>query len=217
MRIPTVDKSTLPDWKVEQYIVTLNLHRRHLTNDQKEVILEKLTAGQRAILGDNDSMNSTHGGDRKSNQTANLLLDLKPLTQKAASKKFKTSERNIRNARKLRIEAPDLHQQVNTGQTSLNDAMTQLKRRQNLKQGAKDSWSKNFLYETAERIEFEEKFGRALGNRIYNQVEYLKGMSIDLERFARYCNGLLDQYDPINGMRKKVMVKSTELLEQLKR
>ena len=66
----------------EDFVVSMNLLRRHLTESQRAVIAAKLTT-----FG--------HGGDRRSKQTANLPPGV---SQKKAAEMFNVSERSVRHA-----------------------------------------------------------------------------------------------------------------------
>lgn len=64
------------------FVISLNVHRRHLNESQRASAAAKI-----AILG--------HGGDRKTDQAANLP------TQSEAAKALNVSERSVRSARKV--------------------------------------------------------------------------------------------------------------------
>jgi N6-adenosine-specific RNA methylase IME4 len=69
------------------YAISLNVRRRHLNESQRAMVAARL-----ATL--------THGGDRKSDQAANLHLD-----RAAAAKKLNVSERSIAHAAKVQASA----------------------------------------------------------------------------------------------------------------
>ncbi len=73
------------------FVVSLNLHRRHLSESQRAMVAARL-----ATL--------THGGDRKSNQVANLQVD--SLTQAGAAELLSVSARSVAAAKKVAEEAP---------------------------------------------------------------------------------------------------------------
>jgi hypothetical protein len=66
-----------------QFVISLNLKRRHLNTSQRAMVAEQLATLQ-------------HGGDRKSDQAANLPVD----TQATAAELLNVSERSVRAARK---------------------------------------------------------------------------------------------------------------------
>jgi len=92
------------------FIVSLNLFRRHLTDGQRAMIAEKL-----ATMG--------HGGDRRSDQDANLRLENLKLPLKAAAAMMNVSERSVQSARVVRDHgAPELIDAVQTGRMAVSAA-----------------------------------------------------------------------------------------------
>lgn len=63
------------------YVVSLNLHRRHLTESQRAMVAARIT-------------NLTHGGARPGAQAANLPLEA--ITQNRAAEMLKVGERSVR-------------------------------------------------------------------------------------------------------------------------
>jgi flagellar hook-basal body complex protein FliE len=101
-----VDVEDEVDW-----IIARNLHRRHLNVSQRAMIAERL-----ATMKD--------GGDRRSNQFANLQTE----TLEDVAKKMQVSPRVVSTARKVRKEAaPEVVAQVERGEMSLNAAHETLK------------------------------------------------------------------------------------------
>ena len=91
------------------FVVSLNLHRRHLSESQRAMVAAKL-----AVFA--------HGGDRKSNQVANLQLD--SLSQATAAELLSVSPRSVAAAVKIKYEgAPALIAAVEAGQASVSVAV----------------------------------------------------------------------------------------------
>lgn len=92
------------------YVVSLNLHRRHLTESQRAMVAEKIA-------------NTKHGGRRKGvqrDQGANLPLET---TNAQAAELLNVSERSVKSATKVRKEAePEVTAAVEAGEMSLNEA-----------------------------------------------------------------------------------------------
>jgi len=88
------------------YVLSLNLHRRHLT------------ASQRAALA-TEIANLDLGGDRKSDQTAKLRFDI---SQSKAAEKLDVSERYVNEAKKIQRESPEHFDKVKSGELSLQQA-----------------------------------------------------------------------------------------------
>ncbi len=104
------------DHRVEQYkgkdplgfSISKNLPRRHLTESQRAMIAAEIASGH-------------HGGDRKSDQAANLPLD--PVTQKEAAAKLQVAERTVRDAVKVNTDGvPELAAAVKAGEVSVSAA-----------------------------------------------------------------------------------------------
>lgn len=92
------------------YVLSTNLHRRHLTESQRAAVAAKLA-------------NMGHGGDRKSDQAANLPDDRAPISQAQAAEMLNVSERSVRTAKTV-IEhgAPELVAAVESGAVSVSAA-----------------------------------------------------------------------------------------------
>jgi ParB family chromosome partitioning protein len=87
------------------YVISHNLHRRHLTESQRAMVAQKLA-------------NLSHGGDRKSDQGANLPLEPEApaVTVAQAAEMLSVSERSVKSARKVAEEAPyEVSSAVETG------------------------------------------------------------------------------------------------------
>ena len=85
------------------FVVSLNLHRRHLDESQRAMVARKL-----AIM--------RHGGDRKSDQAANLQLEMSVAD---AAKLMNVSERSVHHAKKVQSQGiPELVRKVEAGEVS---------------------------------------------------------------------------------------------------
>lgn len=92
------------------YVVSLNLHRRHLTESQRAMAAAKLA-------------NLEHGGDRRRDQAENLPLEPRPVpvSQANASNLLNVSDRSIRTARKVQsAAAPETVHAVERGDMSVS-------------------------------------------------------------------------------------------------
>lgn len=88
------------------FVLSLNLKRRHLDTSQRAMVAAALAK-------------LTHGGDRRSDQAANLPLE----TQASAAEKLSVAERSVRAAKKV-IEdgVPELKEAVEQGKVSVSAA-----------------------------------------------------------------------------------------------
>jgi hypothetical protein len=68
----------------QAFVISANIHRRHLTESQRALVAAKLAS-------------LPHGGDRRSDQAANLPLE----TQASAAEKLKVSARSVRSAKQV--------------------------------------------------------------------------------------------------------------------
>lgn len=94
-----------------QYIISLNLIRRHLNETQRAVIASKLA-------------NITHGGDRRSDQTANLPFEI---SQPEAAEMLNVSERTIRTVKEIDRKAPEYINKMESGEITANEAIKEIK------------------------------------------------------------------------------------------
>ncbi len=93
------------------FVVSTNLHRRHLNESQRAMVAAKIA-------------NMPHGGNRK-NQAAKLPLDQKETSQAEAAKLLNTSERSVRNAKKVEMDAiPEIVAAVESGKLPVSVAAT---------------------------------------------------------------------------------------------
>ena len=89
------------------FVVSLNLHRRHLDESQRAMVGEKLATMK-------------NGGDRKSDQSANLRTDL---TVSQAAELLNVSERSITSAKKVQSQGiPELVRKVESGEVKVSVA-----------------------------------------------------------------------------------------------
>lgn len=94
------------------FVISLNLRRRHLDEGQRGMVAAKL-----ANLG--------HGGDRRSDQEANLPLETAPapVSVAQAAELLNVSERTVKTARAVQRDgAPELVAAVERGEVSVSAA-----------------------------------------------------------------------------------------------
>ena len=97
---PGDDNGILP------FVLSLNLHRRHLNESQRAAVAARVA-------------NIQHGGDRRSDQAADLPL----VSQAEAARLLKVSERTVRSAKKvLDHGTPELIEAVERGEMSVSRA-----------------------------------------------------------------------------------------------
>jgi ParB-like chromosome segregation protein Spo0J len=103
---------------VRDFVISLNLKRRHLSESQRSMVASRLA-------------NLQHGGNRKQVQEANLPLEgLKedrqvspPISQADAAKQLNVSPRSVKSATKVhRDGAPELIKAVEEGRVSVHTA-----------------------------------------------------------------------------------------------
>ena len=92
------------------YVLSLNLHRRHLTPSQQAALAAEIA-------------NLSRGGDRKSDQTAKLRFDI---TQSEAAEKLNVSERYVTEAKKIQRESPEHFEQIKNGHKSISQVKREL-------------------------------------------------------------------------------------------
>jgi hypothetical protein len=93
---------------IVSWILSKNVHRRHLTPGQRAVVAEELATG-------------SHGGDRSKAQIC-------ALTQAEAAQRMGVSERTLQHVRRIRGASPELYEAIKRGELSVNAALEQLKK-----------------------------------------------------------------------------------------
>ena len=89
------------------FVISLNLHRRHLNESQRAMVAANIA-------------NLPQGGDRRSDQTANLQFET---TRAEAAEKLNVSERSVNTAKKVQREgAQELVDAVQQGEVSVSAA-----------------------------------------------------------------------------------------------
>lgn len=95
------------------FIISANLKRRHLNESQRAVIADKLA-------------NMTHGGDRRSDQVANLQLEIPKAS--VAAKMLNVSKRSLGYATVVRKHgSADLIRKVENGEIAVSAAAKQVR------------------------------------------------------------------------------------------
>jgi len=90
------------------FVISRNLHRRHLTVGQRAEIAEKLAKAGR-------------GGDRKTDQKLEISFDQPTIEQ--AAKTLHVSPASVKQVRKVRREAPEKMKAIKTGKLSPSKAV----------------------------------------------------------------------------------------------
>lgn len=93
--------------QARDFVIDANIRRRHLDASQRAMIAARLA-------------NMVHGGDRRSDQAANLQFDT---TQARAAQRLNVSERSVASARRV-VEhgSPDLVAAVDSGEVAVSVA-----------------------------------------------------------------------------------------------
>ncbi len=92
-------------------IISLNLHRRHLDESQRAVVAARVA-------------NMSHGGDRRSDQAANMPVEI---SQPEAAVLFNVSERMIRTVKAIEREAPERIADIESGKMTATKVYTLIK------------------------------------------------------------------------------------------
>ena len=103
---PITQDYTGPEDKALEYVISLNVHRRHLSTSQRAMAAARMA-------------NIPHGGDRKSSkdQETNLSLD-------QAAKLMNVHRNSVKTARKvLEHGAEELIEKIDQGQFAVSDAV----------------------------------------------------------------------------------------------
>jgi N6-adenosine-specific RNA methylase IME4 len=98
------------------FVIQKNLHRRHLNETQRAGVAKRIA-------------NISHGGDRRSEQAANLPLG--KVTQSKAAELMNVSDRTLRTYRAVAEAAPELVPLMDSGKMSANKAWTETRKMEN--------------------------------------------------------------------------------------
>jgi N6-adenosine-specific RNA methylase IME4 len=103
------------------FVLSLNLSRRHLNESQRAAVADKIA-------------NMTHGGNRKSVQSANLPLDntpsisVAPVTVSQAAELLNVSERTVKSFREAKEKcAPEIVKAIVDGDITIHAALKEQK------------------------------------------------------------------------------------------
>ncbi len=97
-----------------EFILSLNLHRRHLNESQRAMVAARIA-------------NIAHGGDRRSDQAADVPLET--YTQSDAAQLLNVGERTVREAKTLLRESPAESASVDAGETTVTAVMRERKKK----------------------------------------------------------------------------------------
>jgi hypothetical protein len=104
-----------------RYNISLNLIRRHLNQSQRSVVASKI------------AITKEHGGDRRSDQVANMQHEI---TVSEAAKIFNVSERMIRTVKEIEQNSPEFIRNIEDGDITVTAAAKEIKHRKKKKADA---------------------------------------------------------------------------------
>jgi len=145
-------------------VISLNLHRRHLSESQRAMVAARIA-------------NLPHGGDRRSNQAANLPLEI---PQDTAARLLNISNRSLRHAKAVQRDGtPELITAVERGDVAVSTAaeLTRLpaeEQRQVLTKSPEEI--RAIAREVNQRIDASEAAGPT-ALRIFDRVSQEQGLS----------------------------------------
>ena len=99
------------------WVISLNLKRRHLSESQRGMIAAKIA-------------NMDRGGDKKSDQSANLRKD--KISQPEAAKKLNVSERTIQDAKAILRKAPEKVKDIESGKKTIHQVKREIRKKEAL-------------------------------------------------------------------------------------
>ena len=168
---------------IVSYVLSMNLHRRHMTAGQQAAIVASAQDWSNA---------QTHGGDRKSDQAATLPLD----TEKKRAAISGAGQRTQRNADKVAKADPDLAREVAQGTTTLPKALKKVNgKNPNMPQPSPEPEEQpdndDRLAEAAGLVSELSNENEALKDRL--AVEMMAGTEEDKAEALRTIQGLRDR------------------------
>jgi ParB-like chromosome segregation protein Spo0J len=155
------------------YVLSTNLHRRHLSTSQRAMVAEKLAT-------------MAHGGDRKSDQAANLPLE--KVSQSDAAEKLNVSERSIRDAKAIREASNTLAKEVENGVKTLNAAKKEIKAQEEEMPFDPDIDVAKLNKESFKKSKIEDDFGAEIPkalHELWGKREQVKGWVGRLQEIRR--------------------------------
>ena len=186
------------------FVLSANLHRRHMTAGQQAAIVASATDWAKA---------QTHGGDRKTDQAE--LGPLETVSQRAAVSG--ANEKTQRKADKLVREAPELAKQVTNGSKSLYQAVKETRPakpskilpRKPVAEKPKEDARVSAL---TERLNEAEDNARDLAESLEAYSKAEEGV----EASAKEIKRLQGQLRVVESQRDQYMTKCSELVKTVK-
>ena len=109
------------------FVVSLNLHRRHLTSSQRAAAAAEMLP---MLEREAKERQRTHGGTAPGRKTLGQKADgVKGKASQQAARLAGTNRQYVAEAKRIREQAPDLFEQVRDGKLRVAQAREELKRR----------------------------------------------------------------------------------------
>ena len=110
------------------FVISANLHRRHLSESQRAMIAARLA---------NMPQGNPTGSNQYGRKAANLPVST--YTQPEAAKLLSVSERSLRDAKVIMVEAPELAKQIDAGKATIHEVIKTIKKAETLARVRKDA------------------------------------------------------------------------------
>jgi ParB family chromosome partitioning protein len=123
---------------IPAYIISANLHRRHLTESQRAMVAAGLANIKHGDVGG--------GHERQSGKLAGLV------SQPEAAKLLNVSDRSVRDAALIRRESPELAAQVASGETTVHAAKEILRPHVSHNSGNNEWYTPRAIIEAARKV-----------------------------------------------------------------